>query len=184
VTDPLQPPGRTRTRALAPRVWATRSSDDGRIATHPRCHLDNRRRSTTRPGNLSRCVTQPASLRCALASAAAPGARGRARTRALATRVWAHSLVCRPPYHDHARCHLHDRPTTHHPAWESISLKARPVSLRCALPCTAAPGSSNLLNRSSASRAGLRSAARRDAQKGRPPVTRATTPCDAQRGRP
>jgi len=42
------------------------------------------------------------------------------------------SLICRPPYHDDRRCHPHDRSTTHHPAWESISVgdPARVAALR------------------------------------------------------
>jgi hypothetical protein len=37
------------------------------------------------------------------------------------------SLVRRRPYHERARCHLHDRPTIHHPAVLSISLGTHPV---------------------------------------------------------
>ena len=59
---------RTRTRALATRVWAPRSSVHRRITMAGSAISTTDRRSTTRPCNLSRAETQPASLRCALSS--------------------------------------------------------------------------------------------------------------------
>jgi len=59
---------RSRTRLLATRVWARRSSVDDRIATHGPCHLHDR---PTRDLPAVQCIsrrTQPASLRGALPS--------------------------------------------------------------------------------------------------------------------
>ena len=43
------------------------------------------------------------------------------------------SLVCRRPYHSHARCHPHDRPASHHPAENLSRSGPSPSALRCAL---------------------------------------------------
>src|SRR3954465_13309470 len=59
---------RPRTRLLAPRVWARRSSVDGRIATHGPCHLHDPPAHDHPAVQFISRRTQPASLRGALSS--------------------------------------------------------------------------------------------------------------------
>ena len=74
-STPARSSWRSRTRLLAPRVWARRSSVDHRIATHGLCHLHDRP-AHDHPAvqSISR-RTQPASLRVALALCVGPTGR-------------------------------------------------------------------------------------------------------------
>ena len=126
-------PARIRSQFGRPPSW--RIAPRGHIVTTP-SHLVAPCRSHTprpcRPSCRSRTPPPPYHPPC------------RSHTRALATRVWAHSLVCPPPRLHPPRRRLHDPPATHHPASHSISLEAQPASLRCALASPrhphAAPG--------------------------------------------
>jgi hypothetical protein len=113
---------RTQTRALAPRVWATRSSVDGRIATHARCHLHDRP-AHDHPAVQSISLRDPArvaALRVAVLALHPASCICRRRTAS----CMAHGARCIP-------CMAHGARGV--PA----SLGARPVALTRGVPCMA-----------------------------------------------
>jgi len=123
--------GLMRARAATPSMrqrWRERGHAQRRDTGPRRCaeHVPALGRTRTRAA--ARYGPAPPRRACASAGENADTRSGAIRARAPRSSV--HRRIVIDP-----RCHPHDRPPIHHPAWESISLVTGSVSLRCALTC-------------------------------------------------